>query len=233
MRLGFGLQFWSGRAIATGTAWAGLCLIHHQITPVCSIIIISKSDFWCVFSGCWRALAKGTAWAGFNCAILLLLDFWCVMWQCGVRTLCVGLTRPHEKGCGTTGRGRLIDRWRAATRAAAATPPTRWGSRAMLRSGCRRIAPPTSRARAVAAAAPPTRWGSRVMLRSECRRIAPPPSRARPKRKATRVASPAHCRSQAPRRPPLPRRTRRSSTRPSSSAAHAAPASASSARRRA
>ena len=22
--------FWSGRALATGTAWAGLCLIHHH-----------------------------------------------------------------------------------------------------------------------------------------------------------------------------------------------------------
>ena len=26
--LSFG--FWSGRALATGTAWAGLCLIHHH-----------------------------------------------------------------------------------------------------------------------------------------------------------------------------------------------------------
>ena len=24
------LGFWSGRALATGTAWAGLCLIHHH-----------------------------------------------------------------------------------------------------------------------------------------------------------------------------------------------------------
>ena len=41
------LGFWSERALATGTAWAGLCLIHHH--------------------------AKGTAWAGFTsgfyCAI--------------------------------------------------------------------------------------------------------------------------------------------------------------------
>ena len=28
--LGFPLGFWSGQALATGTAWAGLCLIHHQ-----------------------------------------------------------------------------------------------------------------------------------------------------------------------------------------------------------
>ena len=25
--------FWSGRALATGTAWAGLCLIHHHQAP--------------------------------------------------------------------------------------------------------------------------------------------------------------------------------------------------------
>ena len=24
------LAFWSGRVLATGTAWAGLCLIHHH-----------------------------------------------------------------------------------------------------------------------------------------------------------------------------------------------------------
>ena len=28
--LAFSLGFWSGRALATGTAWAGLCLIHHH-----------------------------------------------------------------------------------------------------------------------------------------------------------------------------------------------------------
>ena len=27
------LGFWSGRALATGTAWAGLCLIHHHLLP--------------------------------------------------------------------------------------------------------------------------------------------------------------------------------------------------------
>ena len=28
--LAISLGFWSGRALATGTAWAGLCLIHHH-----------------------------------------------------------------------------------------------------------------------------------------------------------------------------------------------------------
>ena len=28
--LAIALGFWSGRALATGTAWAGLCLIHHH-----------------------------------------------------------------------------------------------------------------------------------------------------------------------------------------------------------
>ena len=28
--LAISFGFWSGRALATGTAWAGLCLIHHQ-----------------------------------------------------------------------------------------------------------------------------------------------------------------------------------------------------------
>ena len=30
--LSIALGFWSGRALATGTAWAGLCLIHHHHT---------------------------------------------------------------------------------------------------------------------------------------------------------------------------------------------------------
>ena len=45
------LGVWSGRVFATGTAWAGLCLIHHQHHEI-SIII--------TFPGRWRALAKGT-----------------------------------------------------------------------------------------------------------------------------------------------------------------------------
>ena len=28
--LAISFGFWSGRALATGTAWAGLCLIHHH-----------------------------------------------------------------------------------------------------------------------------------------------------------------------------------------------------------
>ena len=28
--LAISLGFWSGRVLATGTAWAGLCLIHHH-----------------------------------------------------------------------------------------------------------------------------------------------------------------------------------------------------------
>ena len=28
--LAIAFGFWSGRALATGTAWAGLCLIHHH-----------------------------------------------------------------------------------------------------------------------------------------------------------------------------------------------------------
>ena len=30
--LAISFGFWSGRALATGTAWAGLCLIHHHLT---------------------------------------------------------------------------------------------------------------------------------------------------------------------------------------------------------
>ena len=30
---GQSIGFWSGRALATGTAWAGLCLIHHHHAP--------------------------------------------------------------------------------------------------------------------------------------------------------------------------------------------------------
>ena len=29
--LAIALGFWSGRALATGTAWAGSCLIHHHL----------------------------------------------------------------------------------------------------------------------------------------------------------------------------------------------------------
>ena len=75
--LAISFGFWSGRALATGTAWAGLCLIHyHQHEPGCEPCAFPHSNglstarseewpAWVSTSRCWRALANGTAWASF------------------------------------------------------------------------------------------------------------------------------------------------------------------------
>ena len=40
--LAISFGFWSGRALATGTAWAGLCLIHHHLQPSTPIIWVTN-----------------------------------------------------------------------------------------------------------------------------------------------------------------------------------------------
>ena len=45
------LGFWSGRPLAAGTTWAGLCLIYHH-PPPCDSSMAGR------FVQCWRALAE-------------------------------------------------------------------------------------------------------------------------------------------------------------------------------
>ena len=45
--LAISFGFWSGRALATGTAWAGLCLIHHHHQQLLRVIP-SVSRAWVV-----------------------------------------------------------------------------------------------------------------------------------------------------------------------------------------
>ena len=45
--LAISLGFCSGRALATGTAWAGLCLIHHHLQPTQAKRLLSPRAILC------------------------------------------------------------------------------------------------------------------------------------------------------------------------------------------
>ena len=41
--LAIALRFWSGRVLAAGTAWAGLCLIHHHHWLAVGLVVIKPA----------------------------------------------------------------------------------------------------------------------------------------------------------------------------------------------
>ena len=53
--LAISFGFWSGRALATGTAWAGLCLIHHHQRAIRAVFLLTPVWFSSCASHAFRA----------------------------------------------------------------------------------------------------------------------------------------------------------------------------------
>ena len=69
------LGFWSGRALATGTAWAGLCLIHHHHSKSSALLSFHITDVVIPYgmARAWAVPTRATSsalsskWWRYNC----------------------------------------------------------------------------------------------------------------------------------------------------------------------